>query len=345
MTSPMKTIVLEEPGTLHLTETSAPRQPGPNEALVRVQRVGICGTDLHAFRGRQPFFSYPRILGHELGVEVVALGPTDSDVGLAVGDHCAVEPYLNCGHCSACRRGKTNCCANLQVLGVHVDGGMRELITVPIDKLHRSDTLPLAHLALVETLCIGAHAVRRAQPQPGESVLVVGAGPIGLTAIQFARLVGADVTVMEIDANRLRFCREQLGVEKTIDGSADPLPQLRALMDGELPTLVFDATGSPQSMMQAFQYVEQGGKLVFVGLVQADITFHDPEFHRREMTLLSTRNATGDDFAWVIENLEAGKIDLDPWITHQATPEQIVDEFPHWLQPENQVVKAMLTFA
>ena len=129
----MKTVILEKPGRLNLTDTAPPAEPGPGEALVRVHRVGICGTDLHAFRGRQPYFSYPRILGHELGVEIVSLDP-HTESNLRAGDHCAVEPYLNCGACSACRRGRINCCSHLRVLGVHTDGGMRELITVPIDK-------------------------------------------------------------------------------------------------------------------------------------------------------------------------------------------------------------------
>jgi 2-desacetyl-2-hydroxyethyl bacteriochlorophyllide A dehydrogenase len=343
----MQTLILQEPGHFRLTETEPPPQPGPGEALVRVHRVGICGTDLHAFRGRQPFFSYPRILGHELGVEVVALGPATEAAlpgNLAVGDRCAVEPYLNCGRCGACRRGKTNCCERLQVLGVHVDGGMREFLVVPVHKLHKSETLPLAHLALVEMLCIGGHAVRRAQVEPGEQVLVIGAGPIGLSTIQFAQIAGAEVSVLELNPGRLAFCQEQLGVTHGLDGSEDPVDALRARLDGELPTVVFDATGNVHSMQQAFHLVANGGRLVFVGLVQADITFHDPEFHRREMTLLSSRNATGEDFQFAIRMLEEGRIDVAPWITHHTIPQELPAVFPTWLAPEAGVVKAMLDF-
>ena len=340
----MKTIVLEQPGTFRLIETGLPGEPGPGEAVVRVRRVGICGTDLHAFRGRQPFFSYPRILGHELGVEVVALGPQDRDWGLQAGDRCSVMPYLFCGECSACRRGKTNCCYHLQVLGVHTDGGMREFITVPAEKLLKSESIPLDHLALVEMLCIGAHAVRRADLTPGENVLVIGAGPIGLGVVQFAHLAGANVLVMEIAPSRLRFCRQVVGIQHTVDARQEVLPQLQALLDGDLPTTVFDATGNARSMMNAFDYVAHGGKLVFVGLVQDDITFHDPDFHRREQTLLSSRNATMEDFKKVIQTLEAGQINLDPWITHRASPEALITQFPRWLEPESGVIKAMLEF-
>jgi 2-desacetyl-2-hydroxyethyl bacteriochlorophyllide A dehydrogenase len=338
----MKTIVLEQPGLLRLADTTPPDGPAAGQVLVRVRRVGVCGTDLHAFKGEQPFFSYPRVLGHELGVEIVALGPVERQPELAVGDYCSVNPYLNCGHCSACRRGRPNCCLNLKVLGVHTDGGMRELIAVPIDKLHKSSTLALDQLALVEMLCIGAHAVRRAQLMPGEQVLVIGAGPIGLSAIQFAQIAGANVIGMEVSEHRREFCRRQLGVERWIDGRRDPLPQIQNLLSGELPTAVFDASGNAGSMMRAFSYVAHGGKLIFVGLFQGDITFHDPDFHRRELTLMSSRNATDDDFAQAIELLEAKKIDVAPWITHRVAPEELLGAFPGWMTPESQVVKAML---
>jgi 2-desacetyl-2-hydroxyethyl bacteriochlorophyllide A dehydrogenase len=340
----MKTIVLEKPGEFRLMDTVSPDQPGPGEALVRVHRVGICGTDLHAFRGRQPFFSYPRILGHELGVEVVALGPGTEKMQLAPGDLCSIEPYLNCGHCIACRRGKTNCCASLKCLGVHTDGGMRERIIVPAHKLHKSDKLPLEHLALVETFCIGAHAVRRAQLEPGEVVLVIGAGPIGLSTIRSAQLRGAKVMVMEVSDWRIRFCREQFGVEDFIDGRQEVLPQLQAISGPDLPTVVFDATGNSTSMMNAFNYVAPGGKLVFVGLFQGDVTFHDPDFHRLELTLMSSRNATAEDFSWVIQMAETGQVNFAPWITHQASPEALPTEFPGWLNPDHGVIKPMLCF-
>ncbi len=338
----MKTIVLEQPGLLRLADTTPPNEPGAGQALVRVRRVGVCGTDLHAFKGDQPFLSYPRVLGHELGVEVVAIGPVERQPELAVGDYCSVNPYLNCGHCSACRRGRPNCCLTLKVLGVHIDGGMRELIAVPIDKLHKSLTLALDQLALVEMLCIGAHAVRRAQLTPGEQVLVIGAGPIGLSVIQFAQIAGATVIGMEVSEHRREFCRRHLGVKRWADGRREALPQIQGLLSGELPTAVFDASGNAGSMMRAFNYVAHGGKLILVGLFQGDVTFHDPDFHRRELTLMSSRNATDDDFAQVIGLLEAEKIDVAPWITHRVAPEELPGAFPGWVTPESQLVKAML---
>jgi 2-desacetyl-2-hydroxyethyl bacteriochlorophyllide A dehydrogenase len=338
----LKTIVLEEPGAFLFTETEKPGSPGLGEALVRVLRVGICGTDLHAFRGRQPFFEYPRVLGHELAVEIIALGDGAAGFGLVPGDICAVEPYLNCGTCSPCRRGKTNCCESLKVYGVHIDGGMREQIIVPADKLHRADGVPADHLAMVEMLCIGAHAVRRAELQPGDPVLVVGAGPIGLGVMLFAKEAGAHVLGMELNAGRIDFAGQQLGVVDWVEPDDQAEAQLRTILDGDLPLVVFDATGNVNSMHAAFKLPASGGKLVYVGLVQDDIRFYDPEFHRREMTMMSSRNATPEDFAHVIRTIAQDSVDLDPWITHRATPETLIERFPDWLDPENGVVKAML---
>lgn len=338
----MRTIILQEPGRFQLAETPPPSSPGQGEALVRIHRVGVCGSDIHAFKGNQPFFTYPRVVGHELGVEILAVGPNDE--GLAAGDRCAVEPYLSCGRCIACRRGKTNCCVSLQVLGVHIDGGMRERMTVPTAKLHRSRTLSLDQLALVEMLTIGAHAVRRAELEPGENVLVIGAGPIGLATMQFAHLVGARVNVLEISEWRREFCRRHLGVVRCLDGNGDTGKLLEGMLAGDLPTTVFDATGSPKSMMQAVQYVANGGKLVYVSLVQADLSFRDPELHRRELTLIRSRNAVAADFAWVMQMLEDGRVDLAPWITHRAPAEKMVGEFPGWLDPDRGIVKAVVEF-
>lgn len=337
----MKTIVLEEPGRFISTETASPGEPGPDEALVSIGRIGICGTDYHAFRGKQPFFKYPRVLGHELGVTVEAVGANVQ--AIKVGDRCSVEPYLNCGHCIACRRGKPNCCTNMQVLGVHVDGGMREQILVPAIKLHRSDKLELDQLALVETLGIGAHAVSRAELAAGENVLVIGAGPIGLSVIPFALQAGANVYLMDISESRLAFAKTNFGVTGVIMGGQGAIERVTESLGGELPTAVFDATGNPHSMMAAFGFVANGGKLTFIGLFQGDVTFADPDFHRREMTLLASRNSTSKDFTNIIGLMETGQVDTKSWITHRATFDEMIGGFPAWLNPDSGVIKALVS--
>ena len=264
----MKSIELTTPGQFTLREIQEPELPGPGEAQVRIHRVGICGTDLHAFQGNQPFFRYPRVLGHELAAEVVALG-AGADGTLKVGDRCCLLPYLNCGQCGACRRGFTNCCERLEVLGVHRDGGMAELINVPADKLIKS-ALKDEELALVEMLSIGAHAVRRAQIAPGEVALVIGAGPIGLGVALSAKRAGARVIIMDVNEQRLAFAQQQLGLEDCVNAQFDVLEQLKAIIPDDLPTAVLDATGNQTSMMQAFKYTAHGGRLVLVGLVPGD---------------------------------------------------------------------------
>lgn len=321
----MLQVTLETPGRFARADT---RVPAPIEggALVRVHRIGVCGTDLHAFRGRQPFFSYPRVLGHELGVEIVQPGAAAGT--LRPGDRCAVEPYLNCGTCIACRHGRPNCCGSLSVLGVHQDGGMRELMAVPPEKLHPSSRLSYEQLALVETLAIGAHAVERADLRAGEFALVIGAGPIGVSVVQFARAAGARVAVVDTSAARLELCRRLWNVDCTIDGrSATAEAQVREAGGGDLPSVVFDATGNAQSMGAAFRWPCAGGRLVFVGLVQGDITFNDPDFHRRELTLLATRNAKPESFRAIIEAVESGRIDTAPWITHRLGLGDVPAEF------------------
>jgi 2-desacetyl-2-hydroxyethyl bacteriochlorophyllide A dehydrogenase len=342
----MNAIQLETPRQFRRIELPDPPPPGPGEALVRVRRVGICGTDYSGYLGKMPFYSYPRIPGHELGVEVIAVGEGVSTV--QAGDPCSVEPYMNCGECFACRRGHGNCCENLKVLGVMMDGGLCERLILPARKLHRSARLAPEQLALVETLAIGCHAVARGQAQAGDPVLVIGAGPIGLSVVEFVKLAGARTIVMDMNQARLGFCRERMGVSHTIvfRGDGGEVTELKDLTDGALAALVIDATGSHQSMSSALQYVAHAGRLVFVGITQAELTFaHAPVMHRRELTLLASRNALPGDFAHIIGLIEDGRLDTRPWITHEAGFDELIDTFPRWLKPETGVIKAVVRVA
>ncbi len=336
----MKTITCITPGTFSCSDEPVPvRKPG--EALVRISRIGICGTDTHAFAGNQPFFNYPRVLGHELSGEIAEID--ENPYGLAAGDPVAIVPYLECGTCIACRNGRTNCCTRMNVLGVHSDGGMREFISVPADHLIKNTKLSPDQLAMVECFAIGAHAVRRAQIRAGEKVLVVGAGPIGLGLMQFARISGGDVIIMDIAEDRLAFARDKIGIKNTIQvGKEDPKARLSELTDGDFPTVIFDCTGNPKSMMDGFLYLAHGGRYVLVSLVTADISFPDPEFHKRETTLLSSRNATKDDFTWVMQSLEEGTVVVEPLMTHRCRFDQMLEQFESWGKPGSGVVKAVV---
>jgi threonine dehydrogenase-like Zn-dependent dehydrogenase len=334
----MLTIVLEKPGTFTVEDRPEPTA-GPGLALVRVRRIGVCGTDLHAFAGNQPFFSYPRVLGHELGVEVV--DPGSEPHGLRAGDRCSVEPYMNCGVCGACRRGRPNCCVELKVLGVHVDGGMAPLLQIPIRKLHCSKRLDFEQLALVETLVIGAHAVERATVSPQDFVLIIGAGPIGLSVIQFVRIWKAKVAVMDVSDSRLQFCREHFADIAVLKPGPGAEAELKRI-GGDLPTCVIDATGNQQSMMGSFALPANGGRIVFVGLFQGDVTFNDPNFHRRELTVLASRNALPATFRDVVHLIEDGAIDTRPWITHRLKLADVPSAFPRDIAGNPAVLKAMI---
>lgn len=338
----MKAIQLAEPKQFRVIDVPEPPTPGPGDAVVRVHRVGICGTDFSGYLGKMPFFSYPRIPGHELGVEVVAVGPGVTNV--KVGDRAAIEPYINCQTCYSCTRGHTNCCENHQTLGVHCDGGLRPLFTIPARKLHVSPTLTFEQLALVETLGIGLHAVNRANPKADETVLVIGAGPIGLSVIEFAKLAGSRVVVMDLNEQRLRFARERMGVRETIlaKNFDDDVKAFTDLTAGRLGNVVVDATGSAKSMSSAYHFVGFAGRLVWVGITPDQLAFTQPLMHRREMTFLASRNAVSPEFTRIVRLIEGGMLDTRPWITHTAPFEGMVEAFPGWMKPEAGVVKAMV---
>ncbi|MEK6290171.1 MAG: zinc-binding alcohol dehydrogenase family protein [Paraburkholderia tropica] len=334
----MLSVICESPGILRAEERDLPVR-GDGEVLMRVSRVGICGTDLHIFTGSQPYLEYPRVMGHELSAVVVE---ADADSGFAVGDGVYVMPYLSCGHCVACRQGKTNCCVNIQVLGVHRDGALTEYLSVPAQFVHKAQGVSLDQAAMLEFLAIGAHAVRRADVLPGQRVLVVGAGPIGMAAMIFAGLRGATVVCLDTRADRLEFCRSQLSVDATVAVGPDDAAQLASLTDGEFFDVVFDATGNIDAMNRGFAFVAHGGKYTLISIVPGQVTFSDPEFHKRETTLLASRNATAADFETVLEAMRAGRIPDQALNTHRMRLDEVPDAFPRLLEPGQTVVKALV---
>ena len=335
----MRALICQKPGELAYTELQEP-VASPGQAILKVKRIGICGTDLHAFEGTQPFFNYPRILGHELALEVV-----DAE-GFKKGEAVTIIPYFSCGTCIACRSGKPNCCEKINVFGVHIDGGMKEFITVPLSAVLPGQGLSYDELALVEPLAIGAHGVSRAGLQPGEFVLVVGAGPIGLGIMEFARIAGGNVIAVDINEQRLVFCKEKLGVRHTINAAAsDVTLQLRQITDGDMPTVIIDATGNLKAINNAFQYMAHGARYVLVGLQKENLSFSHPEFHKREATLMSSRNATREDFARVIENMKKGEVNPATYITHRVLFEEVKENFANWLNPASGVIKAMISLS
>jgi 2-desacetyl-2-hydroxyethyl bacteriochlorophyllide A dehydrogenase len=334
----MKTLVCIKPGNFIYSSAEEP-QLTPQHSIIKIQRIGICGTDLHAFEGTQPYFEYPRILGHELAGELMAF---DDAPGFCVGEAVTFIPYLNCGKCIACVSGKPNCCTDLRVFGVHQDGGMKEYISVPNYSLVHGDGLSFDELALVEPLAIGAHAIQRATITKDEFVLIVGAGPIGLGAMEFARIAGGKVIALDVNEERLNFCKAQAKAMHTVNALKENVKQrLRAITNNDMPTVVIDATGNLKAIRDAFEYMAHGGRYVLIGLQKADICFSHPEFHKREATLMSSRNATRKDFEYVIACLKSCVISPTTYITHRVVFDKVKDEFNSWLKTSN-LIKAMI---
>lgn len=337
----MRTLICTRPGRFDYVMAEKP-VPEKDHAIIKIKRIGVCGTDLHAFEGTQPYFDYPRVLGHELAGELLEF---DNAPGFSRGETVTFIPYFNCGTCIACRSGKPNCCAQIKVCGVHIDGGMAEYLSVPSRYLIHGEGLSPDMLALAEPLAIGAHGVRRADVQKGEFVLVIGAGPIGLGIMEFASIAGGKVIAMDINESRLRFSKEKLNVPYTLNPSeCDAANRLNEITGGDMPSVILDATGNLRAINNAFQYMAHGGRYVLVGLQKGDIAFSHPEFHKREATLMSSRNATRQDFQQVITSMKKGLVNPAAYITHRVPFDRVKDEFAGWLKPDSGVIKALIGF-
>jgi 2-desacetyl-2-hydroxyethyl bacteriochlorophyllide A dehydrogenase len=334
----MQAVVCRQPGKIAIEERPDPVR-GDKEVLVGVQRIGICGTDFHIFEGKHPYLQYPRIVGHEFS-GVVLEAPKGS--ALKTGKTVVVNPYVACGSCIACRNGKPNCCMRIAVLGVHRDGGMCERISVPESNLYPAGNLTVDQAASCEFLAIGAHAVARSGIKSGARALVIGAGPIGLGAALFTGIAGGDVTIMDRDPERLGFAVENGIAARSIAADDRVVDSVAAATGGDGFDIVFDATGNRASMEGAFRHVAHGGTLVLVSIVTDNITFSDPEFHKREMTVMGSRNATRADFERVIAAIESGRVPLQRLITHRTSLAGAITDLPRWAQEKRGLVKALV---
>lgn len=335
----MEALICTEPGSFEYKIVEAPVLK-PGHAIIKIRRIGICGTDLHAYTGTQPYFTYPRILGHEVAADLIE---ADGANGFVPGEALTIMPYFNCGKCIACRNGKPNCCTDIKVCGVHVDGAMRTYLSVPSYSLIKNEGLSYDELALTEPLAIGAHGIRRGNVQKDEFVLVIGAGPIGLGTMMFAKIAGAKVIALDINDQRLQFCKDKLHTQYIINASKEDVQtRLREITMGDMPTVVIDATGNQKAINNALQYLAHGGRFILIGLQKEEICFSHPEFHKRETTLMSSRNATREDFIHVINSIKGGLINPSILITHRVKFSEVKDAFPGWSDPKTNVIKAMV---
>ncbi len=338
----MKAVLCPQPGRLEIVDRAPLPAPPAGWVSVAVSHVGICGTDYHIFAGKHPFLEYPRVMGHEISATVIANGP---GTAIAPGTPVVVNPYLSCGTCIACRRGKPNCCTAIKVLGVHTDGAFCEEILVPESNLYPAPDLTPEAAATVEFLAIGAHAVRRSTAAAGSRALIIGAGPIGLGTAIFSRIAGHAVTLMDTSSERLEFATDRLGFGPGIVVDQNARQHVAERTDGDGFDVVFDATGYGGSMEAAFGHVAHGGTLVFVSVVKDDIRFSDPEFHKREMTLVGSRNATREDFDHVVGSICSGQVPVGTLITHRTTIDAVVEDLPRWASEKSGLVKAIVRIA
>ncbi|MBL7873328.1 MAG: zinc-binding alcohol dehydrogenase family protein [Cyclobacteriaceae bacterium] len=330
----MNYIICEQPNQFFIKTKATPALE-PECALLQIKRIGICGTDLHAYKGEQAFFTYPRILGHELAAEILAVDGNDE---LKVRDRVAVIPYINCKECSACCTGKSNCCEHLKVYGVHMDGGMQEVINFPTRLLLPANDLSFDDIALVEPLAVGAHALRRAHIQKGKTIVVLGCGPIGMGIIQLAKILGVTVFAIDVNEHRLTLAKEKFGADHILK----PSPKMfRKINQDELAHTVFDATGNRQAIESGLEYMGHGGTLVLVGLTKGELTFHHPSLHAKETTLMSSRNATREDFEFVLNVLRKKKFNTEAYITRNVSYHSILTEFDAWSTPDSKEIKVV----
>ena len=334
-------LVCNAPGLFSYEEKLIP-QLKKGQVLVQVKRVGICGTDLHAYKGTQPYFNYPRILGHEIaGI----IKDHNGSVLCKNEDQVSILPYFNCGNCIACNSGRENCCVHLQVFGVHIDGGMCEYIAVPEQSIVKTDNLNLDALAMIEPFSIGAHGMRKAQIKKDEFVLIIGAGAIGLGAMEYASINGAKVIAMEMDNTRLDFARKNLNIKYTINPlEEEVIEKLKSITQSEMPTIVVDATGNQKAINSGLQYLAHGGKYILIGLQKGELIFSHPEFHKRETTLMSSRNANRLDFEWVIEHMKNGQIKPEHYISHRYQFKDLKNVFASFYEPGANIIKIMIEF-
>ena len=320
------------PGVFELTRRRLPDAAPPGWVLVDVSAVGLCGTDYHIFEGKHPFLAYPRVIGHELSGRV-----SGGAEGLPAGARVVINPYVSCGTCRACRRGKPNCCERIEVLGVHRDGGLCARIAVPAGNLYPADDLSPEAAAMVEFLAIGAHAVRRGEVAAGDRVLVTGAGPIGLGAAFFARLRGAEVHLLDSAPARLDAAAA-FGFADRHHVGGMPSELLKEGFD-----VVFDATGHPAAMEAGFAHVAHGGTYVLISVVQDRIGFSDPDFHKREMRLVGSRNATAEDFETVMAALRSGAVSAEALLSERVALADLPVRLPELAADRSRLIKAIVT--
>lgn len=322
----MLAIKYEKPWDVTCVNTEKP-VPGQGEALIKVRSAGICGSDIGAFRGTNPLVTYPRIIGHEIAGEIISI--PENKKGLKAGDHVIVDPYMYCGACYPCSLGRTNCCEDLKVLGVHVDGGMSEYFTHPADMLWKlPDDMPWELAPIAEPLTIALHGIHRGRLKKGEHVAIIGAGPIGILAAMGALAYGAEPIMIDLVEERLEEAR-RLGVRYTIQsGKEDVAAKTAGYTDGRMAELVMECSGANAAIQMSLDIAANAGRITFTGWPKNETPLMTGTITKKEVDILGARTSA-NEFEEAIELIHTGKVDagkiLTKVISLQETPDTIRD--------------------
>lgn len=339
----MKTIIINNPGEVDIIEQSMPvRKQG--EALLKILYGGICGSDLGTYRGTFAYASYPRIPGHEFSAEIIEIG--DNDRNLKPGMIVTCNPYFNCGHCYSCQRGLVNCCTSNETMGAQRDGAFSEYITMPIERIYDGKGLSAKTLALIEPFCISYHGISRANIQPNDKVLVIGAGTIGVLAAVAAKAKGAKVYISDVAENKMNYAIETFGLDGGIlnDSPENFIKRVEEITNGNYFDVTIEAVGLPSTFQACIDAAAFGARMVQIGVGKRTHEFDFTLLQKKELNVYGSRNALKKDFLELIDLVKSGKVDLEKIVTNTYNLDEADKAFQDFSKNAASMLKVVIKF-
>ncbi|MDP9170545.1 MAG: zinc-binding alcohol dehydrogenase family protein [Acidobacteriota bacterium] len=337
----MRAFVIEQPGHTRVIDIPRP-VPGPEEVLLRTCLVGMCGTDLSTFRGKNPLVTYPRIPGHEIAAVIEQTG-AQVPKRFAAGMNVTLSPYTHCGQCASCRRGRVNACQFNQTLGVQRDGALTEYFTAPWNKLYPAEGLTLTELSVVEPLSVGFHAVVRGRVVREDTVAIVGCGVVGLGAIAASAFRAANVIAIDVDEHKLAVAGKSGAAHLLNSGTCDIHEELARLTNGDGPDVFIEAVGTPATFRMAVEEVAFTGRVIYIGYAKEPVAYETRLFVMKELDILGSRNAL-DEFGTVIEALRGGRFPVGSIVSRVVPVEEAGEALNAWSDDPGSCVKLQVSF-
>lgn len=339
----MKTIIINNPDEVDIIEQAMPvRKQG--EALLKILYGGICGSDLGTYRGTFAYASYPRIPGHEFSAEIIEIG--DNDRNLKPGMIVTCNPYFNCGHCYSCQRGLVNCCTSNETMGAQRDGAFSEYITMPIERIYDGKGLSAKTLALIEPFCISYHGISRANIQPNDKVLVIGAGTIGVLAAVAAKAKGAKVYISDVAENKMNYAIETFGLDGGIlnDSPENFIKRVEEITNGNYFDVTIEAVGLPSTFQACIDAAAFGARMVQIGVGKRTHEFDFTLLQKKELNVYGSRNALKKDFLELIDLVKSGKVDLEKIVTNTYNLDEADKAFQDFSKNAASMLKVVIKF-